>query len=309
MRSTGESPFRKIARNWNVDSDRLMHNGEPQIPLHISIQNNSGSVEHYYHFLLGFLIPLAALFSREPPDARIVLIRSCGPMDRHLRELGISGLTTIDKVAHRGMRSQTDGAEFVSLQGFDFGPQNLTYNQDGIRSGVAFVRDWLRKKTDQFSAEIVRSWSNRSPKILLIERGEPDPFYFTEASEGKAAGNRRRTIANHSKLLVALSQRYCACCNLVLERLSLAEQIAWYSSADVVVAQQGAALSNVVWMRPGTAVIEIAPTATQHYPTYRALAALTGVRFAQIPQADNFAPVDPSLVIEAIEKVSNLNSG
>src|SRR5262249_101125 len=48
---------------------------------------------------------------------------------------------------------------------------------------------------------------------------------------------------------------------VILERATLAEQIALFSLADVVIAQHGAALANVVWCRSGARVIEIAPQA------------------------------------------------
>jgi len=105
-------------------------------------------------------------------------------MDRRLRELGISGLAIIDKIAHSAIRGQSDDAEFVSLQGVDLSRRCLSYNQEGVRVGTAFLRDRLREKVDQFSAGVVGPVRSRS-EILLIERGDPDPFYCSETSEGQ----------------------------------------------------------------------------------------------------------------------------
>lgn len=42
-----------------------------------------------------------------------------------------------------------------------------------------------------------------------------------------------------------------------LETLSFAEQIAWFSNAEFVVAEHGAALTNLLWCRPGCRVLEL----------------------------------------------------
>lgn len=62
--------------------------------VHLTMRNRGGSVEHFYHYLFGYLIPLCHYLGVHPagrPGARL-LLRSCGPMDRILRELALSRL-------------------------------------------------------------------------------------------------------------------------------------------------------------------------------------------------------------------------
>src|SRR5260221_1589567 len=58
--------------------------------LHLTIWNMGGYVEHYHHFLLGFFVPLIRYRKRTWQNAAYgqVVIRSCGPMDGLVRQLG-----------------------------------------------------------------------------------------------------------------------------------------------------------------------------------------------------------------------------
>jgi len=51
-----------------------------QSDVHLSFLNHDGSVEHYYHFLLGFFIPLILACEQltRTGKARNIYVRSCG---------------------------------------------------------------------------------------------------------------------------------------------------------------------------------------------------------------------------------------
>ena len=71
------------------------------------------------------------------------------------------------------------------------------------------------------------------------------------------SGIQRRSIGNFDELQSSLEANLGNVLTIKLEKSSLAEQIGIFSIADVIVAQHGAALANLVWARPGTKVIEI----------------------------------------------------
>lgn len=61
---------------------------------------------------------------------------------------------------------------------------------------------------------------------------------------------------------------------------SIEDQARGFRSADIVVAPHGAGLSNIVYSRPGTAVVEIIPEGyDQGVTSYRSLADLLGLRY------------------------------
>ena len=267
--------------------------------LHLSIQTNSGSCEHYYHFLLGYLLPFAAYVARLGiVDNRIILLRSCGPLDRILRELGLPGLLLCERFTHLDIKALITPivwAEIEEVSGFDFGqlPEDeFHYDIAGIEAGIDFLRSRLAAEIALAASKIDASWSDR-PRLLLIERGEADPFYQSSLAEHRNAANQRRFIGNHGELTQAMTAAYAGFQNLRIETMPLAEQIAWFGLADIVVAQYGAALSNIVWMRRGTHVIEIAPN-TRSVPraVFSKLAQGCGVSYARLPQHTGpFGPV------------------
>jgi hypothetical protein len=64
---------------------------------------------------------------------------------------------------------------------------------------------------------------------------------------------------------------------------SIAEQIAAFKSADLIVAVHGAGLTNIVYCRPGTVVIEITPIGyDQGVTSYRSLSDMFDLRYFQI---------------------------
>jgi capsular polysaccharide biosynthesis protein len=65
------------------------------------------------------------------------------------------------------------------------------------------------------------------------------------------------------------------------EKLSVQEQAEVFSSAEVVVGAHGAALTNLVFCRPGTRVVELfSPTYVN--PCYRDLCVAAGLRHAAV---------------------------
>ena len=63
--------------------------------------------------------------------------------------------------------------------------------------------------------------------------------------------------------------------------MSVEEQVKFFSSADMVVGAHGAALTNLVFCRPGTRVVELF---SPHYvnPCYRDLCVAAGLRHAAV---------------------------
>ncbi len=257
--------------------------------LHLTIQPNAGSCEHFYHFMLGYLLPLAAyLVRRRIADDRIILLRSCGPLDRILRELAMPGLLLCERFSHSSIMetmARAPWTEIDKIKGFDFGlvpARRVRYDAEGVGLGMNFLRHRLAAAIDRSTSEIEAVWKGH-PRILLIERADPDPFYQSSLAQIKGTANQRRSIGNHAELAAVLAATYPGFRNLKLETLSLAEQAAWFGLTDILVAQHGAALSNILWMRRGTHVIEIDPD-TRNSALFRHLAPLFGVSYMRLRQ-------------------------
>ncbi len=283
---------------------------------HLTFRCTDGSPEHYYHFLLGLFVPLVYRLStdwKNKPFDRF-LIRSCGPLDRIIRELGDDRVEIVDKDVHENMvedgrrrarsgsESGQDAYKFLSIRGCDY--------QAGYDAAkFAVVRDRL------LSLEFVRKaihavedrWPQGSgPRVLLIERGPGLAYYLSADAERKTSGAQRRSIANHEALYQTLRRDFSRCLNVRTEALALAEQIALFSSADVIIAQHGAALANLIWARPTATVVEIFPRTARLEQRARHLfyflACCVGVRYFKVGQRDKHSDVDVEAVRDVVAR-------
>ena len=64
-----------------------------------------------------------------------------------------------------------------------------------------------------------------SPRLVVIKREAPDPYYLSELAEIKGGGTTRRTIANMAELIASLNSRFEQVKVVSLERQALVEQI------------------------------------------------------------------------------------
>jgi hypothetical protein len=93
-------------------------------------------------------------------------------------------------------------------------------------------------------------------KVILIERGK------TKLKNNiKDTGFNRRHLDNHNKLKRALEKRFGPIFkNVILENLTIDEQVSLFTNAKIVIGQHGAGLCNIVWMNTSNSlVIEFPP--------------------------------------------------
>ena len=79
--------------------------------------------------------------------------------------------------------------------------------------------------------------------------------------------------------------------------------------ADIVVAQHGAALSNLVWCRPSTWVIEVIDAQVRP-PYFEALARRLNLNYISVKQSNNHAEIDidsvASIILQKFSENTNL---
>ena len=105
--------------------------------------------------------------------------------------------------------------------------------------GGQWVADFLR-----------REFLPKSGIEEFSEKGSSKRIYISRSQAGM------RRIVNEEKLIATLSQNF-GFQAIILESMPFSEQIATLAGAQVVVAPHGGGLTNLVFCRPGTKVVEI----------------------------------------------------
>ena len=264
------------------------------------MRTRQGSFQHYHHFLLGFLVPLVAMWDEVMAEGPCrVYVRSCALMDPLLLELGLPALTILPVRDHEAMRGLP--CREIVVHGYDWPDR---YDARAFSYVKQRLFDGFRNALLEEHARLLRRFSGEGERILMIRRLPPDPFYASAESEAKTAGAQRRSVSNFDALTNVLERHTNNLLVSALDGFSLTEQMARFAWADVVIAQHGAALSNLLWARPGTRVIEIVPreseSALRRADFFGALAACLGLRLQKVWQALPHGPVDLDEVARAL---------
>lgn len=271
-----------------------------QLPTHLTIQPKCGSVLHYYHFLLGFLLPLVHYRYFCRADLGTCYVRDCGVMNAHIELLAIPGVRILDNDSHAEMRlSDHSDIEYVSINGFD--SPKIDYSKE-----MFLARDKISMLLDMSTQSSIQRLSD-GLKILMINRKPSDPFY-KNLKNGSKSGSDRRSIPNFNDLVQSLS--HWSPSVVSLEGLKLNQQIQLFREHNVIVAQHGAALSNLVFCNPGTKVIEICPrecidqTINKKGDFFGVLSTRMNADFFRVIQEGSHAQVDAGKVVQIIESIA-----
>lgn len=287
---------------------------EDRHDVHLTVRNHGGSVEHYYHFLIGFFVPV--VLAREAVagegGVRRIYIRSCAIMDTVMRAAAYPELVILDKDEHQAMRerlAETGGlsddgvpVRLMSVEGYD-SPDK--YDRDVFTRVSAGLHRRLAAMVRQEEITIAARFPRTGPKVVLIDRAPPDAFYESDACEIKTAGRQRRSVPNFAALEAAVRSRHPNTITETLEGKSLFYQMALFRHADIIVAQHGAAMGNLIWGREECHLVEIMP---QDMPElilnvdyFGNLARCLGQTCVKIEQEHSHSPVDPGAVLAALE--------
>lgn len=208
---------------------------------------NFGSREHFYHFLLGYLIPL--VFTQTRLQIKKFNVLDCGPtMNQILNE-------TLTRLGYR--------YEIIS-------PSKV--------KRPIFLPQWDRKRlnfnglyqTVQQIKEIWKSYSCKEKKCethsnLILKRSLPPKFYLEKnKAELSGYGQSRRNITNWDEVATFLKNSRIDFSFYEPGVHSLGCQIKVFESAKKIIGVRGAEWANTIWCNPGLKIrfIDPAPPAS-----------------------------------------------
>ncbi len=252
----------------------------------------SGSVQEYYHFILGYLAPIALWIHRHP--GKPVAVRDCGPMNPWLELLPAGTDFTI--MSPGDMLHMYAGRHHRSavLTGND-DPQK--FNSGHLALFRALMFDWNKILPVD------------TPELMtVIDRRTSGEFNSTAAAEVPASGAAVRSTPNMSKILqpdaFAIETRV-----IDAAHVPPGEQLEIFANTRVLVGQHGAGLANMVWMPPGGHVIEILPPVPDYVaPIFGNLAKACGHTHRMVRQDSDHAPISAPDLLDAVSEAVGARS-
>jgi len=123
---------------------------------------------------------------------------------------------------------------------------------------------------------------------------------MTGTSDAYASGAEWRSIPNIQDAIEVLQD--LGDVQLVdTADMSPLEQVVLLSQTDVLIGQHGAGLSNLIWMPPGAAVIEIQPPLVSPIDRiFSSLASAKHMDYGTVPQDHDHASINPNSIREAL---------
>lgn len=204
-----------------------------------------GSVQQFYHFFLGYYLPVCQWMKDHPGQP--VVVRDCGPMnvwfealqDNHELEIVPPG-SALHMVVGRRLQHRV-------LRGLD---DPNTFDARRIRRGAQAVAALLG---------VERTPVGSGDKLtLIVDRASSESFYQRRESETHMSGQERRSIPNLFELPRMLDEATAP--TLVdLAQIAPRDQIAIAGRASTLIGQHGAGLAHMIWMTHPAKIIEIAP--------------------------------------------------
>jgi hypothetical protein len=234
--------------------------------------NLGGSIEHYFHFLFGYLIPFVE--NTPQKDDKMYLFKDCGPVLNPII-MNLPDYTT-------GITRNSD-VQSIGFFGYD-SPEFPGMDMESIKNKFY---------------NIFKIKSKFSKDVVVIDRCEPHPFY-SEQSQILTSGNSRRSVPNMRSIYEEINKKVPA--KLVcLEGMNLGEQIELFSSHRIFVLQHGASMSNLIFSRKKSFVIEIRSESSDDY--YAEMKSRLGIYCDRIAQENDHANVDPNEVLLSLKKI------
>lgn len=252
--------------------------------------NWQGTPDHFYHFLLGYFMPV--ILWQQRTGTMEFAVRDCGPMNPWF-ELTRPG-TDIEFMPPGIMleRLLSHRQERVILRDWD-NPTRFHRRSLAVFSRVIQDRVGVSPR--------VRS---DAPHITVLDRRPSTEYYRSDIADSHGSGADRRSIPNVDELAAAL-ESLGEVTLLDTAGMTPAEQVGALAETDLLVAQHGAGLANMVWLPAGGAVLEIRPPLP---PTineiFSNLASARGLGYLAVDQADVHSSVNADVIAAAATRLT-----
>jgi hypothetical protein len=242
--------------------------------LYFKLTSLHGSITHYYHFFYGVLIPLILehVNNLKNDNNNIIYIigDDVGQMLKILTELPMK-----IKLKHFIKNFQDLKIKTKFLQPMDVHPTITNKDKHLVKKGWALmltndmyneVNIFMKFCVNKYKINLQKTKTNKL-NVVIIERKKHKGFSTVSYEKNeftkimKTSGSERRSIINHEEFENTVKKYFnnneYDVLNISTEYMSIFEQYDLFNNADIVIAQHGAALANIIFMNSKATVIEI----------------------------------------------------
>jgi len=240
--------------------------------IYFKLSSLHATIMHYYHFFYGVFIPLILEYieySKKYTNLTFIIGDDVGPMLRILLELPIDiklkfNISNYDEL----------NVEEKYLPAMDIHPTDNKRDLELIKKGWALkLTNDMYIKINNYMIDCIQKNDlllnkNKNFDIVIIERKINKSFlsvYYKKNYKPQfgnlinTSGAERRHIINHDEFVKTVKKIYPdkKIINVSFEFLPIFTQYYLLHNAKIVIAQHGASLGEIVFMKPNTNVIEI----------------------------------------------------
>jgi hypothetical protein len=275
-----------------------------------------GSVEHFYHFMWGYLLPACFValrkdHSRTAASDVCFVLRSCGPlMDPLTREL-FDELGFNFRIGDKHMLDADGGLDSVTVprwdvwieREWDFNDGALYASPPAHAETIEHVRFLRESLLNLLLTVPSKGYADTEHALLLLKRS-PEPEYYKPggAAEIPGYGVGRRALQSLEQGCDVLNAHGIPCTIFEPGRHRLREQVAEFHQCRGIICMRGAEIANLIWLKPRSKVVIFNPGETMHpKPPARALVTLFDLDYVEINVGSDFQPVmDAQLVMDLL---------
>ncbi|MGD1919731.1 MAG: glycosyltransferase 61 family protein [Pleurocapsa sp.] len=257
-----------------------------EIDSHKGTSKDSKDVKNYFHFFFDLVLPLYYLIKNTDDDV-VFIVKLNNHLDK-IKTLFPKRVITIKNDVNDNTRD-IQNAYCVKMLGM---------NPKVVCLSTRFLESF---KKDIFRQLHIKT-KNDCPKILLIERSKLSPNLINQPLDKETLDKHTyynivfsRVIINHDELkskIESIVGYYPEFHNLRLETLSIQEQMEYFDTATIVIAQHGAGLTNCLWMRANTILIELNNDDSYYFRHFRYLSRWKKIKYFNYKTSDLHANID-----------------
>lgn len=268
--------------------------------MYVKLNSNYGTITHYYHFFYGVLVPLI-LYHLKHKETNFIITDNLGPMLKILYEIPLNILFKCENPQKFKKIIPLDN--FRSKYFFRKESNKMSY-EDKIK-----ICNFFKLNVPEYIK------CNKSYDIVLIERGSDPKYKLLNYSKdhpllqklGTKSGSERRAIRNHREICLELEKDYGdKFKNILLENTSIYYQYHIFSNAKLIIAQHGAALANVIFMKDFNNVLEIIPKEKldlEGEDSFKNLSIMSKLNYYSIETKENYAIINIKTLKIIIDKL------